>query len=181
MLLLQLFQYYYRISLLVQRSNKSNNNATATYQSSVSTDLIKQTLNSPVKPGYQLGDILSIGTQSAFYFVQASGVCFTASSTSSTAFQLKFGVSMRLSCLCNNCTVVPLLYSTFSGKSVYSYSKDTSKTVSFPVISDPAITSLQINIIIGTYGSNGGKYIERISSSISTTASSVRTLNLVFV
>lgn len=139
-------------------------------------------MNSPVKPGYQLGDTLSIGGQNLFYFVQSSGACLTPSNiTTSTAFQLKFGVSMRLSCLCSSCTVVPVLYSTFSGKSIYSYSNDASKTVSFPVISDPSITSLQFNIIIGTYGSGGAKYIERISSSSSTTASSVRTLNIVFV
>lgn len=104
-----------------------------------------------------------------------------AATTGMTAFQLKFGVSMRLTCGCANCTAVPLLYSTFSGNFVYAYKDDTTKTVSFPTISDPAITSVQINIIIGTYGSDGAKYIERISASTATTASKVRTLNLVFV
>jgi hypothetical protein len=104
-----------------------------------------------------------------------------AASTSAPSFQLTFGVTMRLTCQCTTCTTIPILYSAFSGNFLYSYKNDITKTVSFPIISDPTITSLQINIIIGIYGSNGGKYIERISSSSVTTASSVRTLNIVFV
>jgi hypothetical protein len=134
-----------------------------------------------VKPGYQLGDILDIGNKTAFNFVQTGGACLMTANLSAPAFQLKFGATMRLSCACSNCTTIPQLYSTFSGSFLYAYKNDKSKTVSFPTVSDPSITSLQINIIIGTYGSGGGKYIERITSSSVTTASSVRTLNLVFV
>jgi hypothetical protein len=108
--------------------------------------------------GYQIGDVLTIGTAATtFSFVQGNGDCLVAAGTAAT-FQLKFGVNMRLAC--NSAAAgTPLLYSSFSGQTLYPYSQDTASTVSIPAFASATITSADIKIIIGNYGSGQSRYI----------------------
>ena len=69
-----------------------------------------QTASASTRPGYQIGDILTIGTNTTtFTFAQSNGDCLVTAATATT-FQLKFGVNMKLSCN-SAATGTPLLFS----------------------------------------------------------------------
>jgi len=134
-----------------------------------------------VKSGYQIGDAMTISNSSNFYFLTTSGQCLTSANSGTTAFQLKFGVNMNLFCSSNDTSNLPLIYSSFSGQKLNQFSSDNSSSVSIPTFNDPTITSATIQIIVGKYGSNNAKYIERVVSTTSTASSSQKSLNIVFV
>lgn len=58
-----------------------------------------------------------------------------------------------------------MLFSEIMGKTVPQYLDVTQNTLSLPQVSDSAMTSLKINFILGTYGSQGIKYIDRATYS----------------
>jgi hypothetical protein len=120
--------------------------------------------------------VIALGGSSSFSFVDASGNCGAG-----VPLQVKFGYNMRLSCQCAGCTGVPLLYSSISAKSVNSFQGDTTKTIAIPSFSNAANTNVQVTFIIGQYGSEKAKYLERVTVSASTAASNERVLNIVFV
>lgn len=128
-----------------------------------------------MRAGYQQGDVLAVGGSSSFSFVDASGNCGAG-----VALQLRFGYNMRLSCQCAGCTTVPLLYSSISGKSVNSFQGD-SKTIPIPSFSSAANTLVQLTFIVGQYGSEKARYIERVTVSTSSASSDQRVLNIAFV
>lgn len=123
---------------------------------------------------------MQIGSSSTFSFVQSDGTCLTATSGTATTFQLKFGVNMKLSCSLGTNTL-PLLFSSFSGKTLNRFSGDTSQTVTIPSFTDVSLTKVELKIVIGAYGSDNARYIERVVVSTSTASSASRTLNLRFV
>lgn len=124
---------------------------------------------------------MSLSGQTIFSFVAANGQCITSSS-GATTFQLKFGMNMNIGCTSSDTTNVPLIYSSFSGKKLYQFSSDTTSTVTIPSFNDATLTAVTILIVVGKYGSNDSKYIERVVlSSTSNAASTTRTLNINFI
>ena len=109
--------------------------------------------------GYMQGDLLQVGGSSNLYLISGSGNCLTTTNTTGPAISLRFGLNMKLTCSCNGCSTVPQLFSVLSGAAINQFSGDTSKSVTLPSVTDPTITDLQINIVIGTYGSQGILYI----------------------
>ena len=65
---------------------------------------------------------------------------------------------MRLSCNAA-ATGTPLLFSQFSGQTLYQFSQDTTTTVTIPTFASATITSADIKVIIGHYGSDKSRYI----------------------
>lgn len=114
-----------------------------------------------VKSGYQIGDSMTINSQPNFHFLATSGLCITPAMNviAPTLFQLKFGVNMNLFCSSNDTTMIPLIFSAFSGQKLAQFSSDTSATVTIPTFNDLNITSVTLQIIVGKYGSNNAKYI----------------------
>lgn len=106
-----------------------------------------------------------------------------ATNSATPLFELRFGLNLKLICPCPTCTTSPFLYSFFNEKTIPKYKGDSTITVSFPTLTDPKLTNVQINIIVGTYGSRNGKYIERITSSTSSSISTTttRTLSITFI
>jgi hypothetical protein len=139
-----------------------------------------QIASASVRSGYQIGDALSLSAATSFTFLQSNGACLV-SAAAAASFQLKFGVNMRLACNAASVTGTPLLYSQFSGKTLYQFSKDTTTTVSIPSFATASITSAVINIIIGYYGSAKGRYIERVTVSSTTTSTTEKTLSIRFI
>lgn len=66
---------------------------------------------------------------------------------------------MRLACNAAAATGTPLLYSEFSGKTLYQFSGDTVSTTTIPVFASATITGADITIILGHYGSARSRYI----------------------
>jgi hypothetical protein len=87
---------------------------------------------------------------------------------------------MKITCTCTGCSTLPLLFSALSAKTVNQFSGDSSRTVTLPTISDGAVTDLQITFVVGTYGSQGIRYIERVTSSTSSNSGSSRSLTINF-
>jgi hypothetical protein len=138
-----------------------------------------KTTTPAIRSGYQIGDVLSIGTATSFTFVQSTGACLTATATA-TSFQLKLGLNMRLSCNAAT-TGTPLLYSEFSGKTLYQFSGDTTHTTTIPAFASATITSADIKIILGHYGSAKSRYIERVTVTTSTSTTTEKSLNIWFI
>ena len=101
---------------------------------------------------------MDISGQSSFTFIASNGQCLTSAGTSTT-FHLKFGLNMNIFCSSTDTAVVPLIFSSFSGKKIYQFSSDTNSTVSIPSFDDPTITLVTLQIVVGNYGSNNAKYI----------------------
>lgn len=105
------------------------------------------------------GDPLKVGTNSNLYLISRIGGCLTTADSTGPAISLRFGLNMKLTCTCNSCSTVPQLFSVLSGAAINQFSGDTSKNITLPSVTDPNITDLQITIVIGTYGSQGIRYI----------------------
>jgi hypothetical protein len=88
---------------------------------------------------------------------------------------------MKVACLCSGCSSVPQIFSVLSASTINQFSGDSTKTLTLPTITDSAVTDLQLNFIVGSYGSQGIKYIERVSSSTSSSGGSTRSLTIKFV
>ncbi len=128
--------------------------------------------------GYKISTLLTIGGKSAFSFIDSQGNCLL--SAGSSTFGLKFGQNTKISCKCNNCGT-PLLFSDIMGKAVPQFYNIVSKDLSIPTISDLTLTTLRLNFIIGKYGSQKVKYIDRITYSYESNGSNVRTLYVNFI
>ena len=113
--------------------------------------------------------------------ISRNGACLTAPDATAPAFSIRFGLNMKISCTCSGCNSVPQLFSALSGKAVNQFSGDTSKAVTLPTITDGTMTDLQIIFVIGAYGSQGIRYIERVTSSSSSVSGSIRSLTVSFV
>lgn len=105
---------------------------------------------------------MTIGSKNAFSFVDSSGNCLT--SGSSSTFNIRFGHNTKISCICNNCGT-PLLFSDLMGKTIAQFYDTTSNNITLPSINDSSITTLKLNFIIGKYGSQKVKYIDKITYS----------------
>ena len=88
---------------------------------------------------------------------------------------------MNLVCSSGGSSTVPLLYQSFSGQTLYQFSGDTSSTTKIGNINDPAITSVVLQIVAGTYGSSKTRYIERTVLTTSKSSSSQYSLSIIFV
>jgi hypothetical protein len=66
------------------------------------------------------------------------------------------------------------------GKTVSKFLSSTNGTVTIPTVSDSTMTTLTINFIIGKYGSQNLKYIDRVTHSYSSNGGNVRTLMINF-
>lgn len=132
--------------------------------------------------GYKISSALVIGGKTTFSFTATNGNCLISSGANT--FSPKFGLNAKISCKCNNCGM-PLLFSEIMGKSVPQYFNIPSPFLVLPSITDPAMKTLKINFIIGKYGSQNVKYIEKITYSYETNPSNVpaniRTLHLNFI
>lgn len=143
---------------------------------------------SPVWAGYRQGDILTISNNMDLYLIDNSGNCLSASNTAMAAFNIRFGLTMKIICKFSSLTV-PQLFSVFSGASINQFSVGTDKVITLPTITDGSITDVQINFVIGEYGSSSkqlliieAKYIERATTSFSSVSgSTTRSLTLNFV
>jgi hypothetical protein len=101
-------------------------------------------------------------------------------SSSGTPFvSFKFGQNVKLSCKCASCGS-PLLFSMLMGKKVSKFLSSSNGSVTIPTISDSTMTSLTINFVIGKYGSQNVKYIDRVTYSYSSNGGNVRTLMINF-
>lgn len=129
-----------------------------------------------------MGDQLALSNNKNFNIISSTGQCLSSSGTASQ-FKLQFGMNLRLSCNCPSCTGLLPIFTSFMGKTVPRYSGDTnsSNTLTTPSVSDQTMTTLQLNFIIGTYGSQNFRYIERITSSYTISSTSERGVNIVFV
>lgn len=104
---------------------------------------------------------MTLSGQSSFTFLTTTGACITPAMTvtGATTFQLKFGLNINLFCSSSDTTMVPLIFSSFSGTKINQFSSDTASTVAIPSFNDPTITSVTLQIVVGKYGSNDSKYI----------------------
>jgi anionic cell wall polymer biosynthesis LytR-Cps2A-Psr (LCP) family protein len=84
-----------------------------------------------------------------------------------------------MSCKCVSCSN-PLLFSMLMGKKVSKFLSSTNGSVTIPTISDSTMTSLTLNFVIGKYGSQNVKYIDRVTYSYSSNGGNVRTLMINF-
>jgi len=66
---------------------------------------------------------------------------------------------MNLVCTSSGSSTVPLIYSSFSGMSLYQFSGDTTSSIKIGNFNDIAITSVVLQIVIGSYGSSKSRYI----------------------
>ncbi len=62
------------------------------------------------------------------------------------------------------------------GKTIPQFLSSTNGTITIPTVSDSAMTTLTLNIVLGKYGSQNVNYIDRVSHSYSTNGGNVRTL-----
>ena len=106
---------------------------------------------------------MTIGGKTAFSFIDSNGNCLNSTASAST-YNLRFGLNARISCKCTNCGT-PLLYSEIMGKSIAQYLDLSSNDLKFPSVTDSSMTTLKINFIVGKYGSQKIKFIERITYS----------------
>ena len=97
-------------------------------------------------------------------------------------FTFRCGVNMNIYCKCPGCTTLPSIFSSFSAKTINQFKDDTTKKISIPSIAAGA-TNLILKFIVGSYGTQRSKYIERVTVEVKSSSSSDldRKLNIVFV
>lgn len=110
-----------------------------------------------------MSTIMTIGGKSAFSFVDNSGNCLNSTSTSSN-FKFRFGLNTKFSCNCNNCGT-PLLFSDIMGKTIPQFLDISNNDLQAPSVDDSSMTTLRLNFIIGKYGSQKTKFIDKITYS----------------
>jgi hypothetical protein len=125
-----------------------------------------------------MANLLTIGGKTAFSFTGLDGSCLTIAGTAT--FGLRFGLNAKISCKCNNCGT-PLLFSDIMGKNIPKYLDVTGNDIQIPSVTDSAMTTLRINFIIGKYGSQNVKFIERITYSYESDGSNIRNLYINFI
>lgn len=114
--------------------------------------------------GYQLSTIVSIGAKTAFSFKAKDGSCNNSSSPNTASFSFKFGQNTKISCKCSSCGT-PLLFSEIMGKAIPRFQGVSGDDITIPTISDSSITALKVNFVLGKYGSQKLKFIEKITIS----------------
>ncbi len=139
--------------------------------------VIQSSLSSGYK-GYKVSNTLTIGGKSTFSFASNTGNCLSAAGSALLSF--KFGLNTKICCICNGCGT-PLLFSEIMGKKVQKYSGISSNDLTLPSVSDSSMTSLKINLIIGTYGSQKIKFLDRVTYSYQSNGSNVRSLYINFI
>lgn len=128
-----------------------------------------------------MSTVLTIGGKSSFSVVDGQGNCASSAQGLSSAFSLRFGQNTRITCMCNNCGATPLLFTQLMGQPISQFSSISSPTLTIPSVNDPTLTTLKLNFIIGKYGSQKVKYIDRITYSSESNGSNLRTLYINFI
>jgi hypothetical protein len=67
------------------------------------------------------------------------------------------------------------------GANISQYYNVGSNTITIPQVGNTNMTGLTLNFVVGKYGSQNVKYIDRIDISYQTTGQSLRTLNINFI
>ncbi len=67
------------------------------------------------------------------------------------------------------------------GKAIPQFYNIASQNISIPTVNDSALTTLRVNFIIGKYGSQKVKYIDKITSSYESNGGNIRTLYINFI
>lgn len=67
------------------------------------------------------------------------------------------------------------------GKSIPQFLNLPNNDLTFPSVNDLAMTSLKINLVIGKYGSQKIKYIDKIIHSYDANGGDIRTLSINFI
>lgn len=126
-----------------------------------------------------MSSLLTIGGKSAFSFADSNGDCLK-STPLMTGFSFRFGHNIKISCKCVNCGT-PLLFSSIMGKTLPQFLDVQSNDLALPTVTDTSMTTLKINFILGTYGSQKIKFIDKVTYSYDSTASDRRTLYFNFI
>lgn len=98
---------------------------------------------------------MKVGSNTNLFLTDDTGNCLTSSATSGPSLPLNFGLTTKIQCLCISFSVVPQLFAAFSGANIQQFPGDTTKLLKLPSLTDISITDVQINFIVGTYGSQG--------------------------
>ena len=87
---------------------------------------------------------------------------------------------MKLTCSSSS-AATDLLFTSFSGKTLEQFSGDNTHTVSIPTFATGTITAADVTIIVGYYGSDNSRYVERVTVTSSSIAGTELKLSIRFV